>query len=1002
MRVPRLLAAAASIVGIGALAAAGLGAAPAAANPTGTNVVINEVYAVGGSAGAPYTNKFVELYNPTAAPIAIDGWSLQYRPAGGTGNASGVAALSGSIAAGGYYLIQLGSNGTVGAALPTPDASAGLNPSGSNGTLWLASGNTAINPGTGDLAGSGAVVDLVGYGSSNTFEGTAAGGLGVTSDQRSTQRTNGVDTDVNSADFSRAAPTPQNSASTPVSTPPATTSAPSASLHTISEIQGAGAATPFDGQTVSVEGIVTAVYATGGLGGFNLEQADGTPVVAGASKGVFVYSPTFAQQVKIGDSVRVTGTAGEYFGSTQLTATAVEPLANSLGTVTPAQLAWPEGDAAREAVEHQLILPTGAIQVADNYKLNQYGEILLATGTAPLVTPTEVGAPGSAAAIAQEAYNVAHAVILDDGATTNYTRVVGGQMVNAGIPLPYLTLDTPVTVGAPVTFTKPVVVHYSFNEFRFDPTTPLTGANPQDAPATFADVRTAAPESVGGTLTLGTFNVLNYFTDLGVDHCTAGQNYQDRDGNPITANGCLPRGAWDQANLDRQQAKIVAAINAMDADVISLEEIEDSSDFGAPRDASLAALVEALNSAAGTATWDYVRSPATVPTSGNDVIRTAFIYQPASVGVVGESVILDDANFVNARAPLSQAFVDRASGEEFLVIVNHFKSKGGSGTGDNENLDKSVTADLKVGGWNGDRTRQAQALVAFATAEQARAGTDKVFLTGDFNSYSQETPVTTITGAGYANLSSTKAEEYSYVFSGRVGSLDHIFASPAAAALVTGADVWTINAYESVALEYSRYNSNITPLYAPDPYRSSDHNPEIVGVNFAPVATTPPATTTPPAAPAVPTIDAPATISDAELMTPGLPVSGTGFTPGTPVTVTIITATGDRMAVPFDDASVLVPGADGTLSLRLTASGLVPAGTYTVEVTQGSSIVRDTVVVTASATSTTPLPTSGTPPITGGGLAETGAADLGPMAIAAVMLLLAGTATLALRRRRAA
>ncbi|MGL1622439.1 hypothetical protein ACSTG8_23645, partial [Vibrio parahaemolyticus] len=66
--------------------------------------------------------------------------------------------------------------------------------------------------------------------------------------------------------------------------------------------------------------------------------------------------------------------------------------------------------------------------------------------------------------------------------------------------------------------------------------------------------------------------------------CTS--TYKDRAGNPITADKCPnngPRGAANDENLQRQQAKIVAAINGLGADVVSLEEIENSAQFGKDR-----------------------------------------------------------------------------------------------------------------------------------------------------------------------------------------------------------------------------------------------------------------------------------------------------------------------------------------------------------------------------------------------------------------------------------
>ena len=77
-------------------------------------------------------------------------------------------------------------------------------------------------------------------------------------------------------------------------------------------------------------------------------------------------------------------------------------------------------------------------------------------------------------------------------------------------------------------------------------------------------------------------------------------------------------------------------------------------------------------------------------------------------------------------------------------------------------------------------------------------------------------------------------DKETYQFDGQVGSLDHVFASTVGFAKVTGADIWNINSYESLAREYSRYNYNVTDFYRPDPYRASDHDPEIVGFDPGP------------------------------------------------------------------------------------------------------------------------------------------------------------------------
>ena len=119
----------ASFLGL-ALAAAPIVAIPAQAATDGTGVVINEAYLSGGSTGATYKNKFVELYNPTDGPINLSSMSLQYRAPATTTNPTTTVALSGTIPAKGYFLVQGSANGgatPAGAELPTPDLVTTLN-----------------------------------------------------------------------------------------------------------------------------------------------------------------------------------------------------------------------------------------------------------------------------------------------------------------------------------------------------------------------------------------------------------------------------------------------------------------------------------------------------------------------------------------------------------------------------------------------------------------------------------------------------------------------------------------------------------------------------------------------------------------------------------------------------------------------------------------------------------------------------------------------------------
>ena len=625
----------------------------------------------------------------------------------------------------------------------------------------------------------------------------------------------------------------------------------------VPQVQGTGPSSPYAGQAVTVEGVVTAAYPTGGINSFYLQTAGtGADLTTDdqdahtASDAVLVYGSAATAKVGVGDHVRVTGKVSEFQGTTEITPTAADvTVLPTPATVTPAKVTVPRTEAGREAFEGMLLAPQGPFTVADNYGLNSYGEVGLASGTTPLVAPTEVADAQDTATIARlTAENDARAVTLDDGATVNF--------LGAGkdAPLPYLTQDHQVRVGAPVTFAAPVVLEDRYDVWRLQPTSQLTGEG--TLPVTFGHTRTAAPEPVGGNVKIASFNVLNYFPTTGDDVVAAGGScsfYKDRAGDPVTVNTCRtatggdgPRGAAEDEDLARQQAKIVAAIDGLGADVVSLEEIENSAKFGKDRDAAVGRLVAALNAAdpgSPRGDWRFVPSPASANSpeaqADEDVIRTAFIYRSGVVGPVGESVIDDVPTFDTARDPLAQAFQPVGAGtfSRFTVVVNHLKSKG-SGVDDGTGQGNS----------NPTRVAQAKEVVRFADAMRSELGTDRQFLTGDFNAYTQEDPLQELYAAGWTDIGShLHPEEHTYLFGGTVGSLDHVLGNAAAMRSVTGAHVWNLSSVESVALEYSRVNYNATDLYEPGPYRSSDHDPLLVGVSLptGPVATTTTATVDP-------------------------------------------------------------------------------------------------------------------------------------------------------------
>ncbi|MEZ2122357.1 ExeM/NucH family extracellular endonuclease [Corynebacterium sp. CCM 9203] len=819
-------------VGVSLLA----GVLPSTATPAGDNIVISQVYGGGGNKDAALTSDFIELYNPTSSPISVDGWTLQYLSAKNTTAKPGqISELTGTIAPHSHLLIRgaRGSGGTVdfAADIDAPQLAVGSRA----GAVVLATDATPFNA---DTAG-GSAIDILGYGGAAVSEGTPAQSLDNT--LAATRGDDGADTDDNATDFTAAVPSPRYSggaamgATVPDPEPDPGTPAPADPREvTIAEIQGVGDVSPLVNEKVRTTGIITATWPDGGLGGFAL-QTGGTGQLHGAnaaSTGVFIYTGRGSEPSTdlIGSCVSVTGTVSEFHGQTQVAGQFVPIDAatthDCAEPVTPITDTIPEDPALREAHEGMLFQPTGVHTVTENYNLNRYGSFGVVAGDTPLYQATDVVQPG-AAAIAYERDNARRLLTIDDGSSRDFLRNNEAR----DVPLPYLSAGgepRPLRTGDHVTFSRPMVLGYSFGSWTLQPTTPVDGSTPADGlPVDWTSGRDAergGPDEVGGDTSLASFNVLNFFTDLGRDEPGCAP-VTDRAGIPVTGDRCTVRGAYTPEALADQRAKIVSAINTLDADILGLEEIEDSSRFGHDRDATLNHLVDALNAAGGN--WAAVPSPTTIPggSGAGDVIRTAFIYDPARVRPVGESRILTDEAFTGiAREPLAQEFAPVDGGTHVVAVVNHFKSKGSVARGD---------ADTGDGQGNNARLRAAQSLALVSwLADQEDWGDLPQFIIGDLNSYSREDAVRIIEDAGFTNVGRHFDAGTSYQYGGRLGSLDHVLANRRGMAVTTGADVWDINSDESTAFEYSRRNVNAVDYFAPDPFRASDHDPIKVGFSL--------------------------------------------------------------------------------------------------------------------------------------------------------------------------
>jgi predicted extracellular nuclease len=414
------------------------------------------------------------------------------------------------------------------------------------------------------------------------------------------------------------------------------------------------------------------------------------------------------------------------------------------------------------------------------------------SATNRLFQPTQVVDPGTAAQ-AQQASNQRSVIELDDGSRDE----------NPALP-PHLGPDNTLRVGDTVQGLIGVLT-FEFGVYAIQPT-----SAPGAIQFTRTNPRASAPVDPGGSLRIAEFNVLNYFTTLD-------------DGAPSCgpSGGLECRGANSVSEFTRQRDKILAALTQLNADIVALTELENNVR------ASIQDLVDGLNGRVGAGTYTFIDTG----TIGTDAIKVGLIYKPASVTPVGAFALLTsavDSQFVDTlnRPVLAQTFEQPTTRERFTLAVNHLKSKGSECPNDPDLGDGQGNCNLT-------RTAAVRAELSWLATDPTASGDPDFLIIGDMNAYAQEDPIKALLAGGYSNLVATfvGAGAYSYVFEGASGYLDHAFASSSLSGQVTGLIEWHINADEPRLLDYNQ-EYNPPALYAPNPYRSSDHDPLVVGLRL--------------------------------------------------------------------------------------------------------------------------------------------------------------------------
>ena len=801
----------AALIGIPALALLASGMAfapPALAVDTSSSVVISEVYGGGGNSGAPFTTDFIELFNNGSTALSVAGWSVQYASAAGTSWAT--TPLTGSIPAGGFYLVAE-SGGATGAALPTPDATGTIALSATNGKVALVSAATSLSCGATCSSAAG-VVDFVGFGSANDAAGTATPALSNTT---SAQRTTSPFTNAgnNSTDFAVAAPTPKAASVAGGSGPDCTaTPLPDECVPgstTIQDVQGDGFRSPLIGQTVTkVPGVVTAVRTTSSRG-FWMQETSPNLGDASASSGVFVFTSSAA--VSVGDAVLVTGKVSDFY-----------PLSSGESLATTASLSTTE------------IAPTTVTTTSKGNALPQ-PMLLTATTVPDRYAPTVAGGNIESLATVDPTNSTLEFWEAHEGMLV---EVDGARVVGPG----------KAQFGEIYVTTKPA-----------QQATPRGGtyiAGYDSVPTgrlLVAPVNGSVPAAnVGDVLVGATVGPVDWSKFGGYDiAATQVGTYQD---NHLTATAATPQvsdqlaiATYNVENLApsdpaSKYAALAAGVatNLASPDIISVEEIQDNS--GATDDGTVAAdqtltKFTAAITAAGGPTYQWAEIDPVNDADGGQPggnIRVVFLYNAARVtldATPGGSTatattvsraadgtaqlsaspgLVDPTNeaWTSSRKPLAGEFT--FNGRKVIVIGNHFASKGGDQNADGRFQPPTRSSEIQRG-------KQATVLNGFVHQVLSVDPNASVVLAGDFNDYQFSPSVSTLTdnGATLTDLINTLPvnERYTYVFNGVSQVLDHIFVSQ------------SLNAASPTAVSYDVIHVN-SEFAA----QASDHDPQVVRI----------------------------------------------------------------------------------------------------------------------------------------------------------------------------
>jgi predicted extracellular nuclease len=857
-------------------------------------VVISQIY---GGNGNVYKNDYVELFNAGSAPVALGGMSVQYASATGTGNFVAVPLTSVTLQPGQYYLVKLGPTSANGADLIAADATGSTDLSGTNGKIILASQTTTIGCNGGSNVCSDAqkalIVDLLGYGTANFFEGAAS--IASTSTNSLFRAANGcTDTDSNLADFSRGTPAPRNTASAfnvcgggGGGNAPIVPSCPDA-------VAVAGTASGFAVSAKDVDSRVTAVSVVGSL-------------PAGVALDSFV--PSSGDDVAATQSFSVANTlaAGSYNLSLKWDNDEAQTASCTFKLTVSGLVSIPaiQGSGAKSTMDGASVTTSGIVTKLLNngfYLQDPLGDgnpatsdgIFVFTSTAPTVA---VGDKVTVSAKVQE-YSVSSSAASQANPLTELSSVSAVTVISSGNQLPQAVevdlaamssqSDMERYEGMLVSLTGALTVNQTnfvgswgqltvsaggrtltpTNVLRPGPAAlALLAANlarsvvlddgsatkfPNPTPYLWQDGTVRAGDSVEGVTGVVDFGPS---TDSATGplsykiHPTAAPVFARpiaRPATPPAVGGNLRVASANVLNYFTTFPNGTSVPGGSSTCLVECRGANNLAEFNRQRtkilgmlsgmNADVVGLMEIQNNG-NFAVQNLV--------DGLNAILGANTYAAVPLPAAGTGT---DAirvamiykpgklGLVGASMSDTNAINNRPTFAQGFVAPNGEKFavavnhlKSKGSCGSGLNADQG---DLQ-GCHNQTRKEQAQRLLAWLPTVKATAQTEDVILIGDFNAYAKEDPIDLLTTGGLVDLvGQFDPADYSYIFDAAAGRLDHGLGTASVAAKVMGATSWHINADEPEWTDYNLEDKAAgNDWYQPTAFRASDHDPMLIGLS---------------------------------------------------------------------------------------------------------------------------------------------------------------------------